>query len=297
MSVYTHPLSTWGGNTVIGNIFTGAVRTTGRAEGENRINKIIGGPKKTFLQFFEGLNQRSQGQSTKELVQVRESSRRRHESNLESLFVEPLKMLRDYAGPFAFQTCYKQMQLSLFYINARMRPNPGQNEYIVQVGEKLSYDWTPGKEKDFGCGIFSWSDTSRGASHYAVILSDGRYIYDCCIPFHISLIHPRWYQNPDAAIESVPAVCRARELGPQEFRLPARTIRSAFASNPLDSTSHESTPPPATQTVPARDVFHNVQAAILPLIAGIQTREQVADLIHNLEGLQTQRGRLMRWVN
>ncbi|KAJ7843988.1 hypothetical protein B0H14DRAFT_2358831, partial [Mycena olivaceomarginata] len=45
-------------------------------------------------------------------------------------------------------------------------------------------------------------------------------------------------------------------------------------------------PPPATQTVPARDVFHNVQAAIRPLIAGIQTREQVADLIHNLEGLQ-----------
>ncbi|KAJ7846096.1 hypothetical protein B0H14DRAFT_2357784, partial [Mycena olivaceomarginata] len=72
----------------------------------------------------------------------------------------------------------------------------------------------------------------------------------------------------------------------QEFRLPARTIRSVFASNPLDSTSHESTPPPATQTVPARDVFHNVQAAIRPLIAGIQTREQVADLIHNLEGLQ-----------
>ncbi|KAJ7832354.1 hypothetical protein B0H14DRAFT_2364768 [Mycena olivaceomarginata] len=149
--------------------------------------------------------------------------------------------------------------------------------------------------------------TSTGASHYVVILSDGRYICNCCmpahlgipwrhyfrlwvdvqnLPFHISLIRPRWYQNPNAAIESVPAVCRARELGPQEFRLPARTIRSAFASNPLDSTSHESTPPPATQTVPARDVFHNVQAAIRPLIAGIQTREQVADLIHNLEGLQ-----------
>lgn len=56
----------------VSNIFTGGVRTTGRAEGENRINKIIGGPKKTFLQLFEGLNQRSQDQSTKELVQVRE---------------------------------------------------------------------------------------------------------------------------------------------------------------------------------------------------------------------------------
>ncbi|KAJ7798092.1 hypothetical protein B0H14DRAFT_2530602 [Mycena olivaceomarginata] len=73
-----------------------------------------------------------------------------------------------------------------------------------------------------------------------------------------------------------------RELGPQEFRLPTRTIRSAFESNPLVSMSHEATPPPQTQTVPARDVFHNVQAAIRPLIAGIQTREQVADLLDSL---------------
>ncbi|KAJ7885137.1 hypothetical protein B0H14DRAFT_2498944 [Mycena olivaceomarginata] len=77
-----------------------------------------------------------------------------------------------------------------------------------------------------------------------------------------------------------------RERGPQEFRLPTRTIQSAFASNPLDSTSHKTTPPPQTQTVPARDVFHNVQAAMHPLIAGIQTQEQVADLLDSLGKLQ-----------
>ncbi|KAJ7208120.1 hypothetical protein B0H12DRAFT_1279602, partial [Mycena haematopus] len=71
----------------------------------------------------------------------------------------------------------------------------------------------------------------------------------------------------------------------QEFQLPTKTIRSAFASNPLDSTSHDVTPPPRTQTVPARDVFHNVQAAIRPLIANIQTREQVTDLIQSLQDL------------
>lgn len=96
----------------------------------------------------------------------------------------------------------------------------------------------------------------------------------------------RWYQDPGLASEKIPAVCRTRELAPQEFRLPTRTIRSAFASNPLDTTSHDTTPPPSTQTVPARDVFHNVQAAIRPLMAGIQTREQVSELIHNLEDLQ-----------
>ncbi|KAJ7200639.1 hypothetical protein GGX14DRAFT_397044 [Mycena pura] len=105
------------------------------------------------------------------------------------------------------------------------------------------------------------------------------------MPFHISLIRPRWYQDPTFAAEAIPAVGRTRELAPEEFRLPTRTIRSAFASNPIDNTSHDVTPPPRTQTVPARDVFHNVQAAIRPLIAGIQTREQVSDLIQSLEDL------------
>ncbi|KAJ7211728.1 hypothetical protein GGX14DRAFT_340214, partial [Mycena pura] len=88
------------------------VRTTGRAEGENRVNKMIGGPKKTFLQLFEGLNQRSDEQAANNLIQ---SSRRRHESNLESLFLRPLKLIRQYGGPFALQKCHEQMQQSLFY--------------------------------------------------------------------------------------------------------------------------------------------------------------------------------------
>ncbi|KAJ6471518.1 hypothetical protein C8R45DRAFT_1165324, partial [Mycena sanguinolenta] len=80
------------------------------------------------------------------------------------------------------------------------------------------------------------------------------------LPFHMALIRPRWLQDPDFA--TIAAVTRTRELGPQEFQLPTKTIRSAFASNPLDSTSHDATPLPSTQTVPARDVFHNVQAAM-----------------------------------
>ncbi|KAJ7306275.1 hypothetical protein DFH08DRAFT_720777 [Mycena albidolilacea] len=98
----------------------------------------------------------------------------------------------------------------------------------------------------------------------------------------------RWYQDPGAAVELTPAECRTHELGPQEFKLPTKTIRSAFASNPLGSTSHDTTPPPRTQTLPARDVFHNVQSGIRPLIAGIQTQEQVTELIQSLETLQYQ---------
>ncbi|KAJ7440880.1 hypothetical protein FB451DRAFT_1442806, partial [Mycena latifolia] len=100
----------------ISNIFTAGVRTTGRVEGENRINKMIGGPKKTILQLFNGLNERYLLNSHLfRRLMFLQSSRRQHDSNLESLFCGPLAMLRAQAGPYALQTSYKQMRLSLFY--------------------------------------------------------------------------------------------------------------------------------------------------------------------------------------
>ena len=80
--------------------------------------------------------------------------------------------------------------------------------------------------------------------------------------------------------------CHLSNLAPEEFRLPTKMIRSTFASNSLDNTSHDTTPPPHTQTVLFREVFHNVQGAIHPLITETQTCEQVSDLIHSLEDLQ-----------
>ncbi|KAJ7770344.1 hypothetical protein B0H14DRAFT_2632618 [Mycena olivaceomarginata] len=38
------------------------------------MNKIIGGPKKTFLQLFNVLNERTEDQSAKDLIQVRQMS-------------------------------------------------------------------------------------------------------------------------------------------------------------------------------------------------------------------------------
>ncbi|KAJ6597637.1 hypothetical protein DFH09DRAFT_828924, partial [Mycena vulgaris] len=45
------------------------------------------------------------------------------------------------------------------------------------------------------------------------------------------------------------------------------------------------TPPPRTQTLPDRAVFHDVQAAIRPLLAGVQTSEQVDDPVQSLQDL------------
>ena len=47
-----------------------------------------------------------------------------------------------------------------------------------------------------------------------------------------------------------------------------------------------STAPVPTQTIAARTVFHEAQAAIWPLIAGIQTQEQLENLLDSFHGIQ-----------
>lgn len=52
--------------------FTCGIRTNGRVEVENRVNKSLGGPKTTFLTLFNRLNARTDEQSQKHLVAIRQ---------------------------------------------------------------------------------------------------------------------------------------------------------------------------------------------------------------------------------
>ncbi|KAJ7936968.1 hypothetical protein B0H13DRAFT_1589272 [Mycena leptocephala] len=190
----------------ISNVFTAGVRTTGRVEGENRINKAIGGPKKTFLQLFNGLNERTGDQTAKGLIQ--------------SLFAAPLKMIRDHAGAFALQTCYVQMQESLFYsTEVVQRPNEVHSWQMLNPFNNdkahVSLQWLIALVTKRGLTVrhlLCVKHESTGTVHYIAVLSDGRYVCDCCmpanlgipcrhffriwvdvqnLPFHISLIRPR----------------------------------------------------------------------------------------------------------
>jgi len=58
--------------------FTAGTCTNGRIETENRVNKTIGGPKKTLKQLFDGLNNQTDGQTVQEMVRVREVSSMTH---------------------------------------------------------------------------------------------------------------------------------------------------------------------------------------------------------------------------
>ena len=54
----------------ISTTFTAGVRTNGRIESENRVNKTLGGPKQTLLGLFNNLNECTDGQTAKEMTQV-----------------------------------------------------------------------------------------------------------------------------------------------------------------------------------------------------------------------------------
>ncbi|KAJ7234079.1 hypothetical protein C8J57DRAFT_1090006 [Mycena rebaudengoi] len=190
----------------VSNIFTAGVRTSGRVEGENRVNKSIGGPKKSFLQLFTGLNDRSEEQAANDLIR--------------SLFTGPLTSIREHAGPFAVQTCYTQMQASLFYTTEVVQRPTGVTSWQMfnsfqNDNAYISVRWLIELVIKRGLVVrhlLLVRHESTGTFHYIAVLSDGRYICDCCmpanlgipcrhyfriwidvqnLPFHISLIRPR----------------------------------------------------------------------------------------------------------
>ncbi|KAJ7713779.1 hypothetical protein B0H14DRAFT_2222238, partial [Mycena olivaceomarginata] len=95
--------------------FTAGVWTTGRVESENLVNKIIGGPKKSLLQLFNGLNKRTNNQTKNDLIKKCQSSCPHHVANLESLFLPVIELLQKYAGPFANEKCRREIEESMFY--------------------------------------------------------------------------------------------------------------------------------------------------------------------------------------
>ncbi|KAH7903945.1 hypothetical protein BJ138DRAFT_1167358 [Hygrophoropsis aurantiaca] len=201
----------------VSHVFTAGVRTNGRVESENRVNKALGGPKKPLLHLFNSLNERTNGQTVQEMIRVRESSRRQHNFHLETLFTGPLALLRKYAGPFALQTCYRQMEESVFY-EAHVVQRPlgvsSWTEYAVQAsGPEHGYDWSDNEENHMSNSFKNdnahistkWLlrlTTSRGlqvqhllkivhqgtnATHYLALLPDNRFVCDCCMGMNLGI--------------------------------------------------------------------------------------------------------------
>lgn len=63
-------------------------------------------------------------------VRLRHMTRQRHDGNLQQLFQGPIAMLRAYAGPYAVQQCFKQMDASMFYECDVMQRPPGSRQWV-----------------------------------------------------------------------------------------------------------------------------------------------------------------------
>lgn len=132
----------------IGSVFTAGTRTTGRVESENRVNKVIGGPKKTLLQLFNGLNDRTNDQTELDLIRQRQVSlryisnilcvlicaeqvsRRHHVANLENLFLPIIDLLRKFAGPYANEKSRREMGESMFYTAEVVQLPSGSRDWV-----------------------------------------------------------------------------------------------------------------------------------------------------------------------
>ncbi|EDR00234.1 uncharacterized protein LACBIDRAFT_314598 [Laccaria bicolor S238N-H82] len=107
--------------------FTCGVRTNGCVEGENQVNKLIGGPKKSVMQLFNGLNEHTTGQGIQDMIRV---SRCQHAGPIESVFPGPLQVLRMYVGPYALQRSFKEMELSMYYQTEVLQRPDGIQDWV-----------------------------------------------------------------------------------------------------------------------------------------------------------------------
>ncbi|KAK0219568.1 hypothetical protein EDD85DRAFT_780463 [Armillaria nabsnona] len=96
----------------IGTHFTAGVWTTGCVEVENWVSKEFGGPKTSLYELFLKLIKRSQGQDKKEATQ---SHRCQLDRPIETIFPGIISLACKHLGPFALNTVYAQMELSMFY--------------------------------------------------------------------------------------------------------------------------------------------------------------------------------------
>jgi hypothetical protein len=101
-----------------------------------------------------------------------------------------------------------------------------------------------------------------------------------------------WYQDRNLDISNVPPTA-ANESTSLHHEVSVATVSQAnptliasVPSNPLQLQPWVSTTPVPTQTIAARTVFHEAQAAIRPLIAGIQMQEQLDNLLNSFHGIQ-----------
>ncbi|KAF9488056.1 hypothetical protein BDN71DRAFT_1367621, partial [Pleurotus eryngii] len=148
--------------------FAAGIQTNGRCEVENRINKSFLGPKVSLKQLF----QCSGGQTVDDMVR-----------------------LCLYAGPFALHTTYKEMSASVYYqIRTLLLPDGVRNWSALNTFQNdsayISTQFLLRLITGRGYNVkhlFRIQHIATKAMHILVVLTDGRYICDCCMGMNLGI--------------------------------------------------------------------------------------------------------------
>lgn len=90
-------------------------------------------------------------------------------------------------------------------------------------------------------------------------------------------------------VHALPAVTKTHEVRAQDMRMVTQPIPSILTSDLLKKRSkiqHAPVISCPTETLPARQVFHEIQVAIQPLMTHVETREQVEELLRSLNNIR-----------
>ncbi|EDR08148.1 uncharacterized protein LACBIDRAFT_297917 [Laccaria bicolor S238N-H82] len=146
------------------------------------------------------------------------------------------------------------------------------------------------------------------AFHMVALLPNDNYVCDCCmgmnlgipcrhyfralsaiknLKFNIEVIRAWWYQDNQLDTQKVPVVfAREAQVRHLDVEMPTALETTRIPTNPLKLHHVSPSAPPPTQTVPARTVFHEANAAFALLANGIQMQQQLDELLDDLHDLR-----------
>ncbi|KDR79616.1 hypothetical protein GALMADRAFT_63504 [Galerina marginata CBS 339.88] len=168
--------------------FTCGVRTNRRVEVENRITKAFAGPKKSLKELFDGLNERTDGQSLQETLRVRD--------------VRPLQLVRQFTAPFALLKCYEEMEQSMYYRTRVLQRPDGMRDWSMMNSFRndnshISTVFMLRLIRGRGLKIKHLVEVTHigtNALHIVALLPDDNYICDCCMGMSSGLPCRHYFQ-------------------------------------------------------------------------------------------------------
>ncbi|KAF8871473.1 hypothetical protein CPB84DRAFT_1661456, partial [Gymnopilus junonius] len=161
--------------------FTAGVRTNGRTEVENRVNDGFLGPKMSVFQVYQGLNERTKGQTIDDMI----------------------RCLRDHVGPFALQTCYREMKDSLFYTTSVIHLPEGVRNWrmlntFTNDAAYISTQWLLSLITGRGLRVKQLLRISHigslSSTHCLAILDNESYLCDCCMGTNLGIPCRHYFQ-------------------------------------------------------------------------------------------------------